>query len=90
MKSQDLKISDEVISHLAKIIQLGILSGTDIVDHMRMIRLQESEEDTLVQFFGEGSFKMRISTAYCKGKLCFLKHCSVRFEGSFGNSFGRD
>lgn len=48
MKSQDLKISDEVISHLAKIIQLGILSGTDIVDHMRMIRLQESEEDTLV------------------------------------------
>ena len=48
MKSQDLKISDEVISHLAKIIQLGILSGTDIVDHMRMIRLQESEEDTLI------------------------------------------
>ena len=48
MTSQDLKISDEVISHLAKIIQLGILSGTDIVDHMRMIRLQCSEEDTLI------------------------------------------
>ena len=45
MESQELKISDEVISHLARIIQLGILSGTDIVDHMRMIRLQYVDDD---------------------------------------------
>ena len=45
MESQELKISDEVISLLARIIQLGILSGTDIVDHMRMIRLQRVDGD---------------------------------------------
>ena len=38
-----MKLNDEVIGHLAQILQLAILSGTDIVDHMRMIVLTESE-----------------------------------------------
>ena len=38
-----MKLNDEVIAHLAQILQLALLSGTDIVDHMRMINLEESD-----------------------------------------------
>lgn len=38
-----MKLNDEVIAHIAKLLQLAILSGTDIVDNLRMIRLQEAE-----------------------------------------------
>ena len=36
-----MKFNDEVIAHIAKQLQLAILTGTDIVDNLRMIRLQE-------------------------------------------------
>ena len=38
-----MKLNDEVIAHIAKQLQLAILTGTDIVDNLRMIRLQEEE-----------------------------------------------
>ena len=41
-----MKLSDEAIAHIAKLIQLAILTGTDVVDHMRMITL-ESEDNIL-------------------------------------------
>jgi len=37
-----MKLNDEVIGHVAKLIQLAILSGTDVVDHLRTISLVES------------------------------------------------
>ena len=36
-----MKLTDEVIAHIAKQLQLAILTGTDIIDNLRMIRLQE-------------------------------------------------
>ena len=30
-------LTDEVISHLVKLLQLGLLEGTDITDHFRRI-----------------------------------------------------
>tara|TARA_R110000824_G_scaffold47830_1_gene135715 strand:- start:2566 stop:2784 length:219 start_codon:yes stop_codon:yes gene_type:complete len=41
------KFSDEVISHIAKSVQLAILSGTDIVDHMRQIQLTPGDDNSL-------------------------------------------
>ena len=38
-----MKLNDEVISHIAKLLQLAIITGTDIVDNLRMIKLEESE-----------------------------------------------
>ena len=38
-----MKLNDEVIAHIAKQLQLAILTGTDIVDNLRMIRLSEEE-----------------------------------------------
>ena len=37
-----MKLSDEVIAHIAKQLQLAILTGTDIVDNLRIINLHES------------------------------------------------
>jgi len=48
-----LSLSDSVIAHVARLLQVSMLTGTDIVDHMRMIRLTENivipeSESTLV------------------------------------------
>ena len=39
-----MKLSDEVIGHIAKQLQIAILTGTDIVDNLRMIKLHESND----------------------------------------------
>mgnify|MGYP001284626349 FL=1 len=40
-----MKFNDEVIAHIAKILQMAILTGTDIIDHLRMVTLtQEGNE----------------------------------------------
>ena len=38
-----MKLHDESIAHLARIIQMAIITGTDIVDHLRMLDLVEKE-----------------------------------------------
>tara|TARA_Y100001973_G_C5162924_1_gene314531 strand:+ start:485 stop:697 length:213 start_codon:yes stop_codon:yes gene_type:complete len=39
-----MRLDDSVIGHVAKLIQLAILTGTDVVDHMRMIRLDADDQ----------------------------------------------
>jgi hypothetical protein len=43
MKTQ-YKLSDNVIAHIAQLVQLAMITGSDIVDHMRMMRLTETED----------------------------------------------
>ena len=38
-----MKLNDTVIAHIAKLLQIGILTGTDIVDQLRTIRLQHED-----------------------------------------------
>ena len=38
-----MKLNDEVIAHIAKLLQMAIITGTDIVDNLRMIRLEGSD-----------------------------------------------
>ena len=38
-----MKLNDEVISHIAKILQMALLTGTDIVDHLRMVVLEAQD-----------------------------------------------
>ena len=40
-------LTDEVISHLVKLLQLGLLEGTDITDHFRRIEMITDEEGNL-------------------------------------------
>lgn len=38
------RVGDDVIAHIARILQLSLLTGTDIVDHLRAIRLVEMSQ----------------------------------------------
>ena len=38
-----MKLNDEVIAHIAKLLQMALITGTDIVDNLRMIILDEKE-----------------------------------------------
>ena len=42
------KLDDTVVSHIAKLLQVALLTGTDIIDHMRMIRLTSHTQDDTV------------------------------------------
>tara|TARA_R110001599_G_C11875908_1_gene623479 strand:- start:281 stop:541 length:261 start_codon:yes stop_codon:yes gene_type:complete len=37
-----LKLSDNTISQIAKCVQIAILTGTDVVDHLRQLELVEN------------------------------------------------
>ncbi len=43
-----MKLSDEVIAHIAKTLQMAIITGTDIIDHMRMMILDIDETDNQI------------------------------------------
>lgn len=45
---QTFKLTDDVISYVAKNLQLCILTGTDIVDHLRMMELTTNSEGNLI------------------------------------------
>lgn len=38
-----MKLSDNTIAHMVKLLQMAIMTGTDITDNFRMIELVESE-----------------------------------------------
>ena len=40
-----MKFNDEVIAHIAKILQMALISGTDIVDHLRMVVVDENNNE---------------------------------------------
>ena len=39
-------LSDSAIGHVAKLIQMALITGTDLVDHLRMMQLKVSSEDS--------------------------------------------
>lgn len=39
------KLDDTVVAHIAKLLQVALLTGTDIIDHMRMIRLTSHSQN---------------------------------------------
>ena len=39
------KLSDNVLRRIVQLMQEGLLTGTDVTDHMRMIRLEENVDD---------------------------------------------
>ena len=48
MSQTPLTLSDEAIGQVAKLLQLAMLSGTDIIDHMRMLRFCDDGQANLV------------------------------------------
>jgi hypothetical protein len=44
MSQPAFKLSDEFIGQVAKLVQLGILTGTNVVDHLRLVLVTTSED----------------------------------------------
>lgn len=47
-KSNKLKLHDSAISHIVKLIQMGLLQGLDVVDYFRQIELIEGDDGNLL------------------------------------------
>ena len=45
--SKSYKFSDKTIAKIVQLIQLGILTGTDISDHMRTLQVVHGDDDKL-------------------------------------------
>jgi len=41
---EKLTLSDHAIGHIAQLLQLAILTGTDIIDHLRMAELTINDQ----------------------------------------------
>ena len=39
-----MHLHDKTIGHIAKLLQLAMITGTDIIDHLRMIKLYVGED----------------------------------------------
>ena len=48
-------LDDIVIAHIARLIQMAMLTGTDIVDHLRMMKLKKDKDDTTLSLEEEYS-----------------------------------
>ena len=44
MDNEQMQLGDDVIGQIAKLIQLAILTGTDIVDNLRSLKLVYDED----------------------------------------------
>ena len=40
---KSMRLDDEVVAHIAKILQIAIISGTDVTDGLRMMRLFQED-----------------------------------------------
>ena len=49
MSKEVLQFDDSVVGHVAKILQMALITGTDIIDHMRMIRLSEKDSKLFLE-----------------------------------------
>lgn len=49
MSKESLRLDDSVVGHIAKLLQVALITGTDIIDHMRMIRLTQEDSNLVLQ-----------------------------------------
>ena len=66
-----MKLSDELIAHIAQTLQIAILTGTDVVDNMRLIKVKlENEEVVLDEKYKEsheGNIEKMLERATANG-----------------------
>ena len=45
--NKTFKLTDNTIAHIVKLLQIGLLEGTDVSDHFRRISLEADDEGNL-------------------------------------------
>jgi hypothetical protein len=56
------KMSDDLIAHVAKTLQVALITGTDIVDNLRVIELTENEGELVLTESCEENFNKNLET----------------------------
>jgi len=56
------KLSDSVIAHVAKALQVAIITGTDIVDNLRIIELTISEDKLVLTADCQENFEANLNS----------------------------
>jgi len=56
------KLNDEVIGQIAKLVQVAIIAGTDIVDNLRTLELVEEENELFLSPEYKVSFENNLKT----------------------------
>ena len=46
-----MRFSDALIADIARTLQIAILSGTDIIDHLRTFEVEDEEGASVTPFF---------------------------------------
>lgn len=62
MSKEVLQFDDSVVGHVAKILQMALITGTDIIDHMRMIRLSEKDSKLFLEDDYQQTFDVSLDT----------------------------
>lgn len=62
MSKEALQFDDSVVGHVAKILQMALITGTDIIDHMRMIRLSEKDSKLFLEEEYQQTFDVSLDT----------------------------
>ena len=62
MSENILQLDDSVVGHVAKILQVALVTGTDIIDHMRMIRLSEKNSKLFLEEEYQKTFDVSLDT----------------------------
>ena len=58
--TKNYKLSDDVIAHIAKALQIALLTGTDIVDNLRMVELTVANEKLVLSPDCQESFNSNL------------------------------
>jgi len=66
----ELRLSDEAIGHVCQLIQLSILTGSDVVDRMRLMGLELDETTS----------KLTLSKAYAERAAAEVDALSTKAE----------
>ena len=43
-----MHLHDTTIAHVAKLVQLAMITGTDVIDHLRMMKLEVNDLEGLI------------------------------------------
>ena len=62
MSKEILQFDDSVVGHVAKILQMALITGTDIIDHMRMIRLSSKDSKLFLEEDYQQTFDVSLDT----------------------------
>ncbi len=62
MNKEILQLDDSVVGHLAKILQVALITGTDIIDHMRMVRLSTKDSTLFLEEEYQQAFDTSLDT----------------------------